>query len=108
MALAVDWDIKYQFKQTNNIIIIIMYLYINNLPLYIKYSLLDMFADDGTLHTSGVHLPTITTLIDADLDNFSDWCDDNDMKQNTSKSKALFVASKTTANKIMEAPPFLT
>ena len=69
---------------------------------------LDLFADDGTLHTSSVHLPTITTSINADLDNFSDWCDDNDMKKNTSKSKALFLAYKNTANKIMEAPPILT
>ena len=30
------------------------------------------------------------------------------MKKNTSKSKALFLASKHTANKIMEAPPILT
>ena len=30
------------------------------------------------------------------------------MKKNTSKSKALFLASKNTANKIMEAPPILT
>ena len=27
-------------------------LYINDLPLYIKHCLLDLFADDGTLHTS--------------------------------------------------------
>ena len=30
------------------------------------------------------------------------------MEKNTSKSKALFLASKNTANKIMEAPPILT
>ena len=83
-------------------------LYINDLPLYIKYCLLDLFADDGTLHTSNAYLPTLTTFLNADLDNFSDWCDDNDMKKNTSKSKAMFLATKNTANKIMEEPPNLT
>ena len=51
-------------------------LYINDLPMYIKYCLLDLFADDGTLHTSNAYLPTLTTFLNADLDNFSDWCDD--------------------------------
>ena len=82
-------------------------LYINDLPLYIKYCLLDLFADDGTLHTSNPYLNTVTAFLNADLDNFSDWCDDNDMKKNTSKSKAMFLASKYTAKKIMEEPPYL-
>ena len=83
-------------------------LYINDLPLYIKYCLLDLFADDGTLHTSNSHLPTVTNFLNLDLDNFSDWCDDNDMKKNTSKSKAMFLATRNTANKIMTEPPHLT
>ena len=80
-------------------------LYINDLPLYIKHCLLDLFADDGTLHTSNTYLPSVTTLLNTDLENFSDWCDDNDMKKNTSKSKAMFLATRYTANKIMEEPP---
>ena len=83
-------------------------LYINDLPLYIKYCLLDLFADDGTLHTSNSYLPTVTNFLNLDLDNFSDWCDDNDMKKNTSKSKAMFLATRCTANKIMAEPPHLT
>ena len=85
-------------------------LYINDLPLYIKYCLLDLFADDGTLHTSNSYLPTVTNFLNLDLDNFSDWCDDNDMmmKKNTSKSKAMFLATRNTASKIMTEPPHLT
>ena len=64
-------------------------LYINDLPLYIKYCLLDLFADDGTLHTSNAYLPTITTFLNADLDNFSDWCDDNDIDMNKTRKSAL-------------------
>ena len=82
-------------------------LYINDLPLYIKYCLLDLFADDSTLHTSNPYLNTVTAFLNADLDNVSDWCDNNDMKKNTSKSKAMFLASKYTTKKIMEEPPYL-
>ena len=71
--------------------------------MYIKYCLLDLFADDGTLHIANAYLPIVTTFLSADLDNFSDWCDDNDMKKNTSKSKAMFLATKYTANKITSA-----
>ena len=57
------------------------------------------FADDGTLHSSNPYLNAVKASLNADLDNFSDWCDDNDMKKNTSKSKAMFLASKYTAKK---------
>ena len=83
-------------------------LYFNDLPLYIKHCLFDLFADDGTLHTSNTYLPSVITLLNTDLENFSDWCDDNDMKKNTSKSKAMFLATRYTANKIMEEPPNIT
>ena len=83
-------------------------LYINDLPLFIKHCLLDLFADDGTMHTSNTYLPSVTTLLNADLEIFSEWCDDNDMKKNTSKSKAMFLATRYTANKIMEEPPNIT
>ena len=83
-------------------------LYINDLPLYIKHCLLDLFADDGTLHTSNAYMPSVTTLLNADVEKFSEWCDDNDMKKNTSKSKVMFLATRYTANKIMEEPPNIT
>ena len=54
-----------------------------------------------------VNLPVVTDFLNADLDNFSDWCDDNDMKKNTSKSKAMFLSTKIIANKIMEDSPTL-
>ena len=66
--------------------------------------LLDLFADDGTLHTSNTYLPSVTFLLYADLEKKSDWGDDNDMKKNTSKFKAMFLVTKYTANKIMEEP----
>ena len=54
------------------------------------------------------HQIPICFLLNTDLENFSDWCDDNDMKKNTSKSKAMFLATRYTANKIMEEPPNIT
>ena len=97
--LSESKEIKAGVSQGSVLGPLLFILYINDLPLYIKYCLLDLFADDGTLHTSNPYLNTVTAFLNADLDNFSDWCDDNDMKKNTSKSQAMFLASKYTEKK---------
>lgn len=82
-------------------------IYINDLPQHIKYCILELFADDATLYTSGPKVPSICSLLEADLNNFCEWCLENDMILNIPKTKAIYISSKQRINKIMADPPKL-
>ena len=45
-------------------------LYINYLPEYIKFSVLDIFADDVTMTALGSSLKIVTNFLNADLAEF--------------------------------------
>ena len=82
-------------------------VYINDLPLSISSCVLDLFADDATLSSSDPSVLSLTNRLNADLENFQDWCKKNKMVLNIPKTKAMFISSRNAANRIMENPPDL-
>ena len=82
-------------------------IYINDLPISIKTCILDLFADDATLSSSDPSILNLTNCLNADLKNFQDWCVRNNMVANVPKTKAMFIASRNAANKILENCPDL-
>ena len=82
-------------------------VYINDLPLSIQTCMLDLFADDATLSSSDPSILNLTNCLNEDLKNFQDWCIRNNMVVNVPKTKAMFLASRTAANKILENRPDL-
>ena len=80
-------------------------LYINDLPLSMEFCVLDLFADDATLSASDSSTSSLSSFLNADLINFHEWCDKNEMKPNIPKTKARFLSSKQRVNKIMGNPP---
>ena len=77
-------------------------IYINDLPLSIQTCILDLFADDATLSCSDPSILNLTNCLNEDLKNFQDWCIRNDMLVNVPKTKAMFIASRNAANRILE------
>ena len=69
--------------------------------------MLDLFADDATLSSSDPSILNLTNCLNEDLKNFQDWCTRNHMEVNVPKTKAMFLASRTAANKILENRPDL-
>ena len=61
-----------------------------------------MFADDATLPSSDTSILNLTNCLNADLKNVQDWCIRNNMVANVPKTKAMFIASRNAANKILE------
>ena len=82
-------------------------VYINDLPLSIQTCILDLFADDATLSGSDPSILNLTKCLNEDLKNFQNWCIRNNMVVNVLKTKAMFIASRIAANKILENRPNL-
>ena len=60
-------------------------IYINDLPSILQSSTPYLFAND-TKYCSGVLSLNDAVFLQADLDNLSEWCQENDLSFNTSKS----------------------
>ena len=72
-------------------------IFINDLPLCTHHSTTNMFADDSTLTATGKTTDEIATNLTADLNNVQEWCAQNSMSLNVSKTKAMLFSSKTKA-----------
>ena len=79
----------------------------NDLPLSLQFCTLDLFADDATLSSSDSSICILTHNLNEDLINFKDWCNNNSMLLNVSKTKAMYVSSRYKVNQIMSDPPLL-
>ena len=73
-------------------------LYINDLPLYIKNSASDMYADDTTIHLCGRDLKTLECKMQADLFEIQKWCDNNNMFINCNKTKCMVIGTRQNCN----------
>ncbi|KAK3087111.1 hypothetical protein FSP39_001840 [Pinctada imbricata] len=73
---------------------VLFLLYINDLPLHVKNSILDLFADDATLHKANNNLLEIERDMNEDMDHISAWCKENRMVINESKTKCILVGAR--------------
>ena len=71
-------------------------LFINDLPLFIKSSHIDLFADDATLHSSGSSIENVESNLCNDICDVQKWCEENNMHLNMNKTKCMLI---TTAQK---------
>jgi hypothetical protein len=71
-------------------------MFINDLPLSLKDGRVacDLFADDGSLHTSSSNTATLETSLQHELDNVTQWCNSNKMVINPKKTKSMLIASR--------------
>ena len=68
-------------------------IYINDLPLSLKYTVADIFADDTTISTSSKDIDVIVSSLNSDIENVRQWCENNMMALNIAKSKAMVISS---------------
>ena len=68
-------------------------IYINDLSLEIKNSIIDLYADDATLYTKHKRIQNIEDTLQNDLEKVSKWCSKNNMSINANKSKCMLLGS---------------
>ena len=71
-------------------------LFINDLPLAIRNedTILDLFADDSTLHTKGTDITKIETSLQSGVIDVNDWCHINNMLLHPKKSKSMLITTR--------------
>jgi exonuclease III len=71
-------------------------LFINDLPLAIRNedTILDLFADDSTLHTKGKDITQIETSLQSGVIDVNGWCHNNNMLLHPKKSKSMLITTR--------------
>ena len=69
-------------------------IYINDMPLCIDYVNADLYADDTTLYAIANSVNILQNNLSHDINNFSNWCNKNNLVINTKKSKCMIITSR--------------
>ena len=68
-------------------------IYMNDLPLLLKNTEVDIYADDTTIWSSGTNCTDIQNTLNISLDKANSWFKLNGMLPNTKKTKHLLIGS---------------
>jgi len=74
----------------------------NDLPLHLNETFVELFADDATQYVSGKTIEAVQNNINNDLQPILLWNDENKMILNETKTKAMVIASKRKLSEIPE------
>ena len=80
-------------------------IYANDIADRIKSSVFTFYADDTVLYSKKKDLQQAAADLQEDLNSLSNWCVDNDIYVNTTKTKTMFFGSRAKLNSI-ELPTF--
>ena len=68
-------------------------LYLNDLPIVVKYSILDLYADDGELHGSHSDLDVVEAHVQYDLNAVALWLRSSQLHLKVVRSNAMLIGS---------------
>ena len=88
---------------------VLFLLFVNDLPLHLTDSTVDIYADDTTITTSAhfSDLCSITQCLNADLDAVQRWASSNKMFINKKKTRSLLVRGKAFLLSWMMSHPYV-
>ena len=68
-------------------------LYINDLPLSLEHSQVNMYADDCSISFTAISIPVINERVNEDLDSLRTWLAANKLSLNVAKTHSLIISS---------------
>ena len=68
-------------------------IHMNDLPLHLNDTQIDMFADDSTQYVSGCSVQSVQEQLSTEILPIIQWTETNKMVLNEQKTKAMFIAS---------------
>ena len=77
---------------------VLFLLFINDLPLFIKETYLDIYADDSTVHTANKSKTVVQTKLQTSATDFKTWCLRNDMIVNIVKTSTMTAGTRQILN----------
>ena len=77
-------------------------LFINDLPMGLKYCKVSMFADDTLLYCEGSEVTDICSKVNEDLEYVKMWLDNNKLSLNVEKTEFMFLGTRSRLNNINE------
>ena len=70
-------------------------LFINDLPLTVADSVIDLFADDSSLYKTGKQIQAVQINLQHNVDQVAKWCKKNNMSLNSDKTKSMVICNKS-------------
>ena len=77
-------------------------VFINDFPQHIRHSLSNLFADDGTLYTTGKTIRETESKMQQSVNDASKWYDNNNIPLNIPKTSCMLSGSESLLNRIDE------
>ena len=69
-------------------------IYINNLPLALESSSVNMYADDTSIYYSSKSISSINNAVNKDLQSLKSWLDENKLSLNVAKTQSILIGSR--------------
>ena len=73
---------------------VLFLLFVNDLPLFIKETYIELYADDATVHYANKSKTVIQTELQKSGTDFVTWCIDNDMYVNIPKTSVMSIGTR--------------